>query len=435
MTPVTSAAFRDVFCAIDDLHRSLDVARDVCAGRFTNCGISLTLDPPDWRNVAVHPDREWWIEWSKFYFGLDMAFAFSVTGDVEFQSVWQSLVCSWIDQVPVEFGPTDALARRLQNWIYAWNRFQRSPGFGGFDPEFEQHLIQTISVHATYLQSHLTPERNHRTLELYALFTVALALPEIDDDGALRDFAWHELHLNLLADCRPDGVHREQSTHYHMIALRSWVGARENARRGGLRVPASYDERLNRAVEFAMHCQRPDGSIPALSDSDSADYRQTLALAASLLRRPDVAYAATNGRRGVAPSLTCPGFHHGGYYVQRGAWNGLIRRRPRLRHLIFDCGPIGDGGHGHYDLLSIDAWAGRPLVVDPGRVHVRREHAELAPLVQRDFRSQHRLCRRSGSDGVPVREAENAPRDRQARHAPGRTRAQRGRWRSAQLAV
>jgi hypothetical protein len=38
------------------------------------------------------------------------------------------------------------------------------------------------------------------------------------------------------------------------------------------------------------------------------------------------------------------------------------------RFAIFDCGPLGDGGHGHYDLLSVElAAGGRPLVVDPGR--------------------------------------------------------------------
>lgn len=367
MIPVGIRPPRDAFCVIDHLHRSLDVARDVCAGRFTNCGASLTVDPPDWRNVAVHPDREWWIEWSKFYFGLDLAFAFSVTGDAAFPRAWQSLVSSWIAQVPVEFGPTDALARRLQNWIYAWSRFDRSPGFGGFDVAFVQQLVETISTHAAYLQGHLTPERNHRTLELYALLTAALALPEIDSDGSLSDFAWRGLHQNLLADCRPDGVHREHSTHYHMIALRSWLGARENAARFGLSVPATYDERLHRAVDFAMHCHRPDGSIPAVSDSDTADYRQTLALAATLLVRADLAFVATNGHQGTAPALSCPGFHDGGYYIQRSAWDGLAKRTVPRRHLIFDCGPIGDGGHGHYDLLSIDAWAERPLVVDPGR--------------------------------------------------------------------
>ena len=81
-----------------------------------------------------------------------------------------------------------------------------------------------------------------------------------------------ELHDNLLTDFGPDGVHRERSTHYHMIALRSFVGARENCRRYGVELPRGFDERLSLACDFALHMQRPDGTIPALSDSDTGDY-------------------------------------------------------------------------------------------------------------------------------------------------------------------
>jgi Heparinase II/III-like protein len=43
-------------------------------------------------------------------------------------------------------------------------------------------------------------------------------------------------------------------------------------------------------------------------------------------------------------------------------------QRAGERFLIFDCGPLGDGGHGHYDALSVEAWDGdTPLVLDPGR--------------------------------------------------------------------
>jgi hypothetical protein len=45
---------------------------------------------------------------------------------------------------------------------------------------------------------------------------------------------------------------------------------------------------------------------------------------------------------------------------------------------VFDCGPLGDGGHGHYDLLSVEVYAhGRPLIVDPGRYTYSEEGANL----------------------------------------------------------
>ncbi len=58
----------------------------------------------------------------------------------------------------------------------------------------------------------------------------------------------------------------------------------------------------------------------------------------------------------------------GGYYIQRSGWGQETTRFKDERFLVFDCGPLGDGGHGHYDALSIEVAAeGRPLIVDPGR--------------------------------------------------------------------
>ncbi len=368
MSAVSVQAPRSVFLPAAHLRNSPDVARAVCEGTFTAAGATVHVGwPTRWRADDLHPDREWWIEWIKFYYGLDLAHAFADTGEARYAATWQRLVQSWIDTVPPSFGPTDATGRRLQNWIAAWTTFVDARAFTGFPPSFIESLVASIAAQADFLQANLTRERNHRTLELYALLVVALALPDIDPRSARLHFAWNRLQENLLADVQLDGVHREQSTHYHMVALRSFLGARENARRFGLPVAPAFDERLARAVEFAMAIQRPDGTIPALSDSDSGDYRDCLALAATLLRRDDARFVATDGREGHEPSTVSAEFPGGGYVFQRTSWSALSAPLDRQRHLVFDCGPLGDGGHGHYDLLSVDAWAGRPLLVDPGR--------------------------------------------------------------------
>jgi hypothetical protein len=164
-----------------------------------------------------------------------------------------------------------------------------------------------------------------------------------------------------------------------MIALRSLVGARENARRYGIDLPAGFDERLGRALDFALHCRRPDGRIPALSDADSGDYSALLELAGDLVPAPRAA----------------ADFPDGGYWVQRSGWD------PGARWLIFDCGPLGAGGHGHYDLLSFEAFAfGRPLVVDPGRFTYAEEPP---PNLRRWFRGTqaHNTVTVDGRDQTP----------------------------------
>ena len=360
---------RSLFCIIEHAYRDLAVAEAVCAGRFTHAGITLDLGgEPDWLTTDFPADAEWRIEWSKFYYGLDLAFAFGATGDHKFAQVWEQLVLSWIYQVPVDFDSSDVTGRRIQNWIYAWESFASSAQFSGFADGFTEQILASLEEQINYLRQHLTPERNHRTLELYALFVAALALPELDLNGSLLNFAVTELHRNLLADIRPDGVHRENSTHYHMLVLRSFLGARENARRFGVEFPEAFDSHLERACEFAMHCRRPDGLIPALSDGDIGNYTDILELAAELFSRPDFLYVATQGTEGVAPKRKNVNFPQAGYFVQRSHWGNHGNSFCDARFLIFDCGPIGDGGHGHYDLLNIEiAAGGRALIVDPGR--------------------------------------------------------------------
>jgi len=347
--PAITGRWRGVFCIVENAYRDVSIADEVCQGIFTFAGQTLKLGTkPNWLTTVLPEDDEWRIEWYKFYYGLDLAHAFAVTGKTKYRQAWKQLVQSWIEQAPVGCDSSDIAARRIQNWIYAWTAFSREQEFGA---DFENQIIERLAAEIRHLRRNLTAERNHRTLEIYALFIAALALPELDHDDLL-EFAVAELHRNLLTDVRPDGVHREQSTHYHVTALRSFLGARENASRFGLVFPAGYDERLERACEFLLHIQRPDGLIPALSDADTGSYSDLLELAASIFKRVDF----------LVPETTCASFPDGGYYVQRSGWD------VDAKYLVFDCGPIGDGGHGHYDLLNIEVAAnGRPLIVDPGR--------------------------------------------------------------------
>lgn len=362
---------RPVYCITCDVHNDRSVAEAVRGGRFTHIGITLDLGTePDWLGADLPSDDEWRIEWSKFYYGLDLAHAFVATGDAGFLHAWERLVGSWIRQVPVDADATDVAARRMQNWTYAWSLFASSPHFAGLAAGLDAPLLESIREHVRHIRRGLTAEvfRNHRVLEVYALFVVALAFPMLDDAGELLAFAGAELHRMLAEGFRPDGVHRENSTHYHLVALRSFVGARENARRFAVDLPAGFDTLLERACEFALHCHRPDGVICALSDADSEPYPEVLRLAARLFDRSDFTYAATAGKAGRPPATRMASFPDGGYFFQRSGWGGDGRGYADERFLVFDCGPLGDGGHGHYDLLNVEIYAyGRPLLVDPGR--------------------------------------------------------------------
>ncbi|HEX5621997.1 MAG TPA: alginate lyase family protein [Solirubrobacteraceae bacterium] len=364
------AAPNPVLCVTAHEHRDRDRAEAVAAGRFTHNGETRELGTePDWLHADLPADEEWRIDWVKFAYGLDLAHAYRTTGEERFKTTWERLVGSYIKTVPADHDAAEVTARRILNWIYAWQEF------GELSPGHAARLLGSIGDQTAHVRENLAPERNHRTLELYALLITALALP-LPDDGLL-DFAIAELETNLHNDFRADGVHIEASTHYHCIALRSFVGARENCRGYGFQLSAEFDARLAKALDFAVHCRRPDGLIPMLSDADTGDYAELLALAGD-----------------PQPTALNADFPHGGYYTQRSGWG------PDDAFLIFDCGPLGDGGHGHYDLLSVEAYAhGRLLLVDPGRF----TYDEGPPNLRHWFRgtAAHNTVTVDGRDQTP----------------------------------
>ena len=119
-------------------------------------------------------DEEWRIEWVKFYYGLDLADAYRATGDARYLDAWERLVAAWIRQVPPDHdasrghrAPDPQLDLRL-----AAARRRRSTR--------RRSLESLADAGAPRARDTSRPERNHRTLELYALLIAALALPELD---------------------------------------------------------------------------------------------------------------------------------------------------------------------------------------------------------------------------------------------------------------
>jgi uncharacterized heparinase superfamily protein len=401
--PAARVRPRQVFCVIDRAYRDRAVAERVSRGRFTHAGTTLELGlEPDWLGAPMPADEEWRIEWVKFYYGLDLAHAFAATRDERFRRTFERLAGSWIEQVDPGHDPSEVTARRITNWVYAWCRFDSTPGFAGFDDGLDAKLATSLEAQAAHVRRNLTPARNHRTLELYSLLVLALALPELDPGESMLELAVAGLEENLLADLRPDGVHCEASTHYHMVVLRSALGMLENARRFGLEPSADFVARLERACEFGLHAHRPDGEIAILSDGDAGTYLDLLELGGVLLGRPDFLYVATAGARGTPPAELCPSFPDGGYHVQRSGWGGGAREFEDELYLIFDCGPLGEGGHGHYDLLSVEvSGGGRPLLVDPGRF----TYSEQPSNLRRWFKgtAAHNTVSVDGRDQTPYR--------------------------------
>ena len=335
----------------------------IMAGRFEFNGETHALpDPIDWlHNPSA--DIEWHILLHKFYYAPGLAQQFARGGDAAYAHRWMALTDGWMRNVPAGFIAADVTGRRVQNWIYAWHGFvAHAPQPAPIDPAWHRRFLESLHEQVEHLCAHLTPKRNHRTLELLAILLAGVVFPEMKRAAFWREFALHETAANMQADLLDDGVHCEQSTDYHHLALKNWLNARRLAADNGHAVPREIDACLERALEFSLHVHKPDGIVPSLSDGDARGFLDLLAQGAALLRRADMRFVATRGAEGEPPAQRAAHFASSGYTVLRSGWDH------DAQYLVFDTGPLGEGNHGHFDALNFELAAhGRSLIVDPGR--------------------------------------------------------------------
>lgn len=313
-------------------------------------------------------DQEWLILLHKFYYAVGLGMAYRETDDRRYVEKWVDLTSSWIRTVPLDFLPSDVAGRRIQNWIFAHYYFVNATLPSCVTPDFYRSFLESLHHQVSYLRDHVTPSRNHRTLELCAIFLAAVVFPEFVESPEWLRWSRDELVKNIQSDLQPDGVHCEQSTDYHHLVLKNYLWINKLARLNQIEMPEQFDHLIRKALEFSLYSHRPDGLIPALSDGDSRCFLDLLQQGYDLYGGEDLLYVASRGEKGHAPTVRSKGFPHSGYYVLRSGWGDQDAPYEDERYLIFDGGPLGAGNHGHLDLFSFEAYAyGRPLIVDPGR--------------------------------------------------------------------
>ncbi|MDH3459715.1 MAG: heparinase II/III family protein [Burkholderiaceae bacterium] len=337
-------------------------------GRFEFNGETHAMpDPLDWL-ANPSKDVEWHILLHKFYYAVGLGLAFKRSGEARYARRWAELLDGWMASTPPGFIAADVTGRRVQNWIYSYHLFVTHAARTAIDAAFHRRLLQSLHEQVEYLCTNLAPKRNHRTLELFAIFLAGAVFPEMRRATHWREFALDQTIDNLKHDFLSDGVHCELSTDYHHLVLRNVLHIRQLATMNTMPVPAAMDEALQRALEFSLHAHKPDGLVPSLSDGDSRSFLELLQQGAELYGREDMLFVATRGAKGTAPQRRIAHFAASGYSVLRSGWGQGGADFADQQYLVFDCGPLGEGNHGHFDCLSLELAAfGRSLIVDPGR--------------------------------------------------------------------
>ena len=367
---------------------------------------------PDWLAGGLADDEEWRIEWVKFYDGLDLAHAFAPPGDEALPATPGSgLVEAFIAQVPVGHDPSEVTARRIQNWIYAWQRSPPPRRSGRCEPAWPSALAERLRADAAHLAA--TPDAGAQPPHARALHAAAdraSRSPTTPTGPTAPSARWP---ATPRTDFGADGVHRERCTDYHLHRAALAASARSRTPAGaGLPLPAALSTRGRPRLRL-----RAARAAPRRHDPGAVRRRRGRLPAAARARRrrcwpgPTCDWAATAGRRGHAP-----GAAHGELpdrrllHVQRSGWGDGGRGLRRRALICSTAARSATAATATTTSCASSSWpAATALVVDPGRFTYADGERRLAALVQGHRRPQHGLRRRPRPDAVPARASRRAP--------------------------
>jgi len=323
-----------------------------------------------------------------------------LTGDGSYRDEFVRQLQGWLHDNPPQQGINWAsmleVSLRCIAWVWALHAFAPleadTSRDAGQEPPWALDVLLGIREQMDHVERNLSTyfsPNTHLIGEALGLYVCGRALPELDAAPRWAEAGRRVLLEQIDRQILPDGGHCERSAHYHRYALDFYLLALAVARTTGDACARPLAAASSRLAEAALVLADQRGWLPALGDDDGgmlfpicrrapADIRDSLATAAALLDRPDLAIgpapeeplwligqtAAQDGRAGGdgrpsgrARSTALPDT---GYFVSRKAPGS---------HAVIDAGPHGylNGGHAHADALSLTLVIdGRPVVIDPG---------------------------------------------------------------------
>jgi hypothetical protein len=323
-----------------------------------------------------------------------------LTGNTRYAEAIVAQLGSWLDANPPLIGGNWAsmleLGFRSLSWVWGLHILLGQPAASVSRAESPWLVDMLVGIdrqleHVEQNLSFFFSPNTHLTGEALALYVVGTALPELArSDTWVRVGRW-VLLKEIERQVAADGGHVERSMHYHRYTLDFYLLALITAELAGdERAAAGFRAACARLAEFAHEMSDASGRLPMIGDDDGgmlwpiagrepADVRDSLAMAALLLDRPELAprqmpeevfwvagaraetaHPAKPSRNRTTVAVHTRVFPETGYIVMRTAGND---------RLIFDVGPLGylNAGHSHADTLAVTLdMAGKPLLIDPG---------------------------------------------------------------------
>ena len=291
--------------------------------------------------------------------------------------IWEELT-SWLDENPFQRGINWAsaleVAFRASSWMWIYHLVGNN-----MPPALRERFLETLLRHGRHIEVNLSfyfSPNTHLLGEAVALHALGTLFSDLPRARRWRDLGSRVVSEQLERQVRPDGVHFEQSTYYHVYALDMFLfhgilaGADE-----------AYRARIASMADYLTSVLGPSRILPFIGDDDGGRWfypfgtrrnfgRATQATCSVWLNRRDWPFGNEDLFPQAAWWLGCVKGSGADTFSSRLFPNaGIAVMIAGDRHVVIDAGPFGPwgSGHSHSDSLSIVVRLGdREILIDPG---------------------------------------------------------------------
>jgi len=244
-----------------------------------------------------------------------------------------------------------AVANRVFVLSDFWDIYRRH---GDYQPEEARKILHLLARSGEMLakREHFIFATNHGIMQNVALLRLRLSFPALPNAERYQRLAMERLGEQMAFYLNEEGVILEHSAAYQFFGIDLLKLAFRYIRLLELQVPADWQRKYTKALQFAAQLRRPDGSLPLFGDTTWRSRRSD-----PLEEKDPQRGVAPTAVRGAGPFDPIAWYPVAGYAVW---WDGL-ERWPDSRHLrqtvvTFSLFP----GHAHKlaDDLSVLLWAG-----------------------------------------------------------------------------
>ncbi|MEV4837935.1 heparinase II/III family protein [Nonomuraea sp. NPDC049486] len=316
----------------------------------------------DWKKPAG-ADEEYHVQLPRFFFAGPLATAYQRTGDEKHARALIGLMTDFIEDADTydsdegagSYPNSLSVARRVQNWIPAYEILRKSPSLTA---EANAEILKAFNRAGMHLQESVQGAPNWKQTQKVTLLHAAVYFPEFRAATGWRGNAVDFLGSQLDDSTYPDGGYWEATDGYARSYASQYVDIALFMRPHGIEFSDATKAKLRKLGRFLMDQTYPNGYGPGYGDGESRDIRSTLRRLGELLGDQELIYVGTSGASGRKPAHTSSLYPDTRVAVSRSGWS---RDDSHLRL------NIDRGNHSHTDELAVTAYAyGRALLPDMG---------------------------------------------------------------------